>query len=465
MARILLIMPPLPQRLGEPYLGQRYLAAALLAAGHEVVGVDMAARRWRGGAAEVAAIVADQAPDLLGMTLFTHNALAGYELLAALAEHRCLAVAGGPHVTARPAEALRHGFDAAVAGEGERALVALADALDAGIRADGVAGLWLKDGRQWPAEALVDLDALALPMTADGCWRPQWYVQDGAVSNSGAVTSRGCPARCTFCANHVTGRVFRWRSNNNVLSELRALRQQRGMSHFAFWDDAFTANKPRVREFCGRLQDEPILSGSTWSCITPANMVRPGLLADMAAAGCVAINFGIESGDPGVLKSIGKGQRPQQVVAAVEAARALGMRTVVNFMFGFPQEGLAGLERTATFMRELAPVVDFFNPRGVLVPLPATPVYERWHRRHGFTDWWLRPEMLAQEPDPVDLPQEQAAALAEVDPALEHDFFGYSQAVKERIAVLVAGKARHNQRTLAQMTANATRLAPQAAER
>mgnify|MGYP002633491443 CR=1 FL=1 len=449
-------MPPLPQRLGEPYLGQRYLAAALLAAGHEVRGVDMAARRWRGDVADVAAAIEDFKPDIVGMTLFTHNAWAGYGLLSDLPLGPWLTVAGGPHVTARPAEALRHGFDVAVTGEGERIIVALADAFCANKRKDNLPalpGIWRADGVQRPAEALTDLDGMALPLTADGCWQAYWYNVQGGVTSSGAITSRGCPARCTFCANHVTGRIFRWRSNADVLAELRALRQTADMRHFAFWDDAFTANKERVRKFCDQIRRDDVLAGTTWSCITPANMVRPELLADMAAAGCVAINFGIESGDPVVLKAIGKGQRPQQVTAAVHAASDHDIRTVVNFMFGFPEEGLEGLERTASFMAELAPVVDFFNPRGVLVPLPATPIYERWHQQHGFTDWWLRPEMAAMEPDPVDLTTEQAAALAELDPALEHNFFGYPAEVKERIAELVRAKARHNQRTLARMTA------------
>ena len=445
-------MPPLPQRLGEPYLGQRYLAAALLAAGHAVRGVDMAARRWRGGTADIAAEIAEFRPDIVGMTLFTHNACAGYRLLAELGGGPWLAVAGGPHTTARPAEALAHGFDVAVTGEGERTLVTLADAFCAWSDKHGlpcVPGVLLKDGRSEPAQALAELDGVAWPATADGCWRPEWYSESGPVSSSGAITSRGCPAKCTFCANHVTGRVFRWRGNADVLAELRALRRGSDMRHFAFWDDAFTANKPRVAGFCAAITQDDALVGTTWSCITPANMVRPSLLAEMAAAGCVAINFGIESGDPVVLKAIGKGQRPQQVTAAVTAARELGIRTVVNFMFGFPNEGLRGLDCTAAFMEELAPAVDFFNSRGVLVPLPATPVYERWHREFGFTDWWLRPEMAEQEPDPVDLPSEEAAALAEVDPALAHDFFRYAPPVKARIAELVRAKAQHNQRTLA----------------
>jgi len=453
LARVLLVMPPLPQRLGEPYLGQRYVASALLADGHQVQGADLAARQWSGGEDAAVALAKSYQPDLVGMTLFTHNALAGYRLLQRIGSHARYTVAGGPHATARPMEALAHGFDAVVTGEGEEAVVELARALDHGSPADLAhrPGLW-RNGQQGTAAApLANLDGLPLPLAADACWRPEWYGATGEISHSGTVTSRGCPARCTFCANHVTGRVFRWRAAADVIDELRRLRTERDVRHFAFWDDAFTANKPRTRELCAALSATPELADTTWSCITPANMVRPELLEVMAGAGCVAINFGIESGDPGVLKAIGKGQRPRHVHAAVAAANSLGMQTVVNFMFGFPDEGLSGLNNTSAFMDELASSVDFFNSRGVLVPLPATPVYEANHARYGFTDWWLREQVLTAEPlpDPMDAAANQAHA--EMDPALEWDFFHYPADVRTAIADLVRRKARHNAATIARV--------------
>ncbi len=457
LARILLVMPKLPQQLGEPYLGQRYLAAALLNAGHEVLGVDLAARRWIGGEEKAVQLARDFQPHIVGMTLFTHNALAGYRLLPRLRGSARLTVAGGPHVTGRAQEALDHGFDMAVTGEGELALVHIADAQQVGASMStlsGHAGIWLPGRPGQPARPLSDLDAVPVPMDADGCWRPAWYGDLGQLSHSGTVTSRGCPARCTFCANHVTGRLFRWRGAAHIVAELRRMRRERDMRHFAFWDDAFTANRPRTRELCAAITSEADLRDTTWSCITPANMVRPPLLKTMADAGCVALNFGIESGDPAVLKAIGKGQLPAHVHEAVRAASALGIRTVVNFMFGFPSEGLAGLERTAAFMADLTSVVDFFNPRGVLVPLPATPIYETHHKRFGFTDWWLRPQVL--EPEPMAAPDDLSGQqrLAEIDPALEWNFFGYSEDVRRRIAELVRFKARHNASSVARMREN-----------
>jgi hypothetical protein len=81
MARVMLLMPHLPQRMGTPYLGQQYIAASLLRAGHEVrawiwprrFGPSRRRGRWRSP-------IERFAPDIIGMTLFTYNAGAAIAL-------------------------------------------------------------------------------------------------------------------------------------------------------------------------------------------------------------------------------------------------------------------------------------------------------------------------------------------------------------------------------------------------
>ena len=439
MARVLLLLPRLPQPMGAPYLGQQYLAAALLADGHRVCCLDLNAPQ---APTEDQAVALAQTwrPDLIGLTLFTYNARAGYRLAPRLAPHTRLLVAGGPHPTLLPREPLDFGFQLTVAGEGERAVVALARALEGDGEVRKVPGVQFAGGCGPPGVFLDDLDALPFPGDSLPCYDPSHYA--GITTAGGVLTSRGCPARCSFCANYVTGRGHRYRSATNVTAELRALGRRHGLRHFAFWDDAFTARRSRVEALCQALSSDTQLEGITWSCITPANMVRPWDLERMWDAGCRTVNFGIESGDPQVLKAIHKGQRPEHVIAAVQWARSLGMTTVVNFMFGFPEEGVAELERTLALMETLAPYTDFFNQRGVLVPFPGTAVYDRWHRHYDFEGWWLDPARIPPEPrDPAE------------DPTLELDFFRYTPEVQRIIAACVRFKARHNQATLAALQA------------
>jgi len=427
MVRALLVLPPLPQPMNAPYLGQQYVAAALLSAGHAVRCLDLANIGEAEARMRFAEEVRSFCPDLIGMTLFTYNALAGYRLAEMMAEGGAVLIAGGPHPTVLPEEPLAHGFDLSLSGEGEHALVSIACILENGGSLDTIPGLHTRSGQGPPYSAIEDLDELPFPHTAAGS------ATIDAVAG-GLVTSRGCPARCTFCANYVTGRAYRWRSPENVVAELVTLRRTFGLDHVPFWDDAFTARRPRLEALCDAILAEPELAGLTWTCITPGNMVLPRDLERMRRAGCVAINFGIESGDKGVLRAIRKGQTPERVIAAVEAAKAAGMMTIVNFMFGFPEEGPEELANTRELMTQLAPITDFFNNFGVLVPFPGTAIYDRYHAEYGFTEWWLDRERIPAAPG-TDLGR---------DPALEKNFFKYGPRMKAEIAGLVRWKARHN---------------------
>ncbi len=446
MARVMLIMPRLPQKLGAPYLGQQYVAASLLDRGHEVRALDMAAVRWCHDDEHVAQEVERWGPDLIGMTLFTWNAARGYRLAERLRGVARMMVAGGAHPTVCAEEPLQYGFDVSVKGEGELALVALAEALDGRGQVASIPGVVTRAGEGRPREVIEDLDALPLPMGSYGLYDPGWYSAGALVVPGGMMTSRGCPARCTFCANYVTGRAFRWRSAGNVVKEMLRLSAEHGLRHFSFWDDAFTARRDRLDDLCAAIVAEEALRGVTWTCITPANMVKPGDLEKMARAGCVGVNFGIESGDPTVLKIIQKGQRPTQVREAVAVAKAEGMVTIVNFMFGFPGEGVEGLGETLGLMEALSSDVDYFNNRGVLIPFPGTSIYDEWKGVYGFERWWLEPGRIVDEPDLSSMDGASAMAALEHDPTLDQDFFKYSDEVRERIEDCVRFKARHNAR-------------------
>ncbi|MBI4849357.1 MAG: B12-binding domain-containing radical SAM protein [Nitrospirae bacterium] len=437
MARVFLIMPRLPQKMAAPYLGQQYVASSLLKDGHEVRCLDMAAVHFHGTNEDVVRSVGSWRPDMIGMTLFTWNALAGYRLADMLKGMARLMIAGGPHPTVCPDEPPGYGFDAVVKGEGERSVVEYARRLDG------------SSGKVSPSGPLIPpapLDTLAFPVESLGCYDSDAYSPNGFMAHGGMITSRGCPGRCTFCATYVTGNKHRWRSASNVIEEMVLLREKFSVSHFSFWDDAFTAHRPRVYELCDAIDHSPGLKGVTWGCITPANTVKPDDLRRMKKSGCFAINFGIESGDTRILRSINKGQQPEQVKAAITAAKMEGMTTIVNFMSGFPNEGIDELERTLEFMTDVSGVTDIFNNGGVLVPYPGTEVYNQYHEQYRFTRWWLNENCLREEHGLFNMDADSAQKYLEHDHVLDLDFFRYSDEVREKIAECVRFKAQHNQR-------------------
>jgi radical SAM superfamily enzyme YgiQ (UPF0313 family) len=312
--------------------------------------------------------------------------------------------------------------------------------------------MWREPGgevRATPAlPALEDLDVLAQPLRAQHLFDPSWYDPAApAVIPGGLLTSRGCPARCTFCANHVTGRRFRHRSAGDVVTEIRGYHDLCGVTFLPCWDDALTADRKRLVALCEAFErglDFPF----TWSAITRANLVTPELLAAMRRAGLMHVNFGVESGDDDVLKAIKKGIKTDHVVRALEHAKAAGLSTACNFMLGFPQETPAALERTLAFMERIAPLVDTFSTLGVLVPFPGTPLYDDFHLEYGFTDWWLREDHAGYRPFPpiADVPAFRRHYIDDAN--LELDFFRYSDEQRELIRACLRYKGEHNLRRM-----------------
>jgi len=435
MARVLLINPPSPERLGAPLLGQQYVAASLIAGGHEVRVMDAAGLHARLSDEEILSEVESFRPHLTGFGLFTRWVWHAYGLARKLRGRAGWLVAGGAHPTVRPFEPLDHGFDISVTGEAEQTILDLARQAEAGapVPASPVR-----------SEFIEDLDSLPSPQLAQALYDPRWYNSHGRETIPGGIlTSRGCPARCTFCANYVTGRGFRYRSASNVVAELNAYNRRTGCTFFPFWDDALTANVARLRELCLCFEEE-IEFPLGWSAITRANMVTRDLLRAMKSAGCVSVNFGVESGDNEILRVIKKGVSTEHVVRALEWAKAEGLMTACNFMLGFPQETPSALEKTLFFMQRIAPMVDVFSTLGVVVPFPGTPLYEDFHLRYGFTDWWLKEEYSRYVPLPS--PEEIARFRRQYmdDANLELDFFRYSPEMRNLIRDCLRYKAEHN---------------------
>lgn len=446
MARVFLVNPPSPEPVRTPLLSFCHLAASLRAAGHEVALLDASAPHAPSAHAEIADRVARFAPDLVGLHLKTLHVQPAYALAEALAAGGLPLVGGGPHATIAPAEPLGRGMRWVIRGEGEDALVELADAIEGrpGRRALAeIAGLsWIDRGvpRHNPARPfLTELDRLAPPLSALDLFDPAWYGAARALPPAGILSSRGCPAACTFCSNDVTGRRFRYRSARSVAAEIALLRDRHGLSGFSFFDDSFAVGRRRVRELC----DAIVASGAPiwWSCTAhPAHLDRE-VLADMKRAGCAGVDLGMESADPGMLVRIGKGVTVERVLDVLAWCRDCGIHSVVNLMFGWPDETDEELDATIAFLDRAAPLAGGFNARGVVVPYPGTELYERHHERFGFTGWWIREPPLAYQVFPTAWDEAEITRAYADDPALERNFFHHPPHRIARIREALAKKA------------------------
>jgi len=303
-------------------------------------------------------------------------------------------VSFGPQASTTPHEAMERapGVDAMVVGEPEDGLLAIA-ALDSPARFDEVPTLtFRRDGRIVPHRAhgsfsgfltapapaweLLDLRRYRLPLV------DQPYVIVEA--------SRGCPYSCDFCVAPIhQGHKFREKSAKALVDEIEHGYRTLGLTFFYLWGDTVTLNVKSFSAFCDELiaRKLPI----QWLGNARAdNLVDPAFVKRLRQAGCWMLALGIETESEDTRKDMMKRLEGQKIRAALTNMRAAGIRSFGFFIFGYPGETPASLDRTINYAVELDPDFANFYPA---VPYPGTELYAK-AKREGLlaSEDWARME-------------------------------------------------------------------------
>lgn len=390
--KVLIVNPPWPgkgygtrsqnriiKRRGDKYLQYpiflSYSAAQLKQAGHEVFHLDSVMDGLSPD--ETWARVGRMRPDAIFMETTTPSIEFDYQDMATMKERSggALMLAGGPHVTVFPIEALREcdALDIVLKQEFDTKIAQVLDSLDDLTKIPGVT--FRQNGQIVDTGSAVlceDLDSLPFP-DRDAVpferYHEAWYSRLPFIN---IMTSRGCPYRCTFCLwpNAMYGHKQRFRSVDNVIEELKYEIERHGIREINIDDGTFTTNKARVIEFCHKLRDSRI--DLLWTCNGRVDNVDREMLVEMKAAGCKLIRYGVESGSPEVLKSIRKGYTLEQVRHSFRLTQEVGIMALGGFMFGFPHDTPETVEQTLQLAKELNPDMVQFS---ICMPYPGTAMY------------------------------------------------------------------------------------------
>jgi radical SAM superfamily enzyme YgiQ (UPF0313 family) len=160
-----------------------------------------------------------------------------------------------------------------------------------------------------------------------------------------------------------------------LIGELRELKERYALDAFMLEDDTFIAHNGWAIEFAQTLRDSRL--GLKWGCNVRADLVvkSPHLMEEMARAGLVQINMGIESGSQRILDEIyDKRITIDEVRQAVEIAKSVGLRVGGYFMLGAPTETRAEALRTIDYAARLRIDEAAFN---VTTPLPGTYLWDK----------------------------------------------------------------------------------------
>jgi radical SAM superfamily enzyme YgiQ (UPF0313 family) len=413
--KIALIATPYPlEEAPSPPLGLAYAAAACEAAGATVRIFDFIVSKY--SPEKLAAILHAFKPDVVGANSVTMNQFAAERIIKDARRLRpsVITMMGGPHVSFAVEETFKScpELDLIVKGEGEETLQELIPLIADRKAWKGVKGIaFRQDGAvvtTGPRELICDLDGLPLP--ARHLLPVSRYLALGYPVS--IITSRGCPNKCIFClGRRMVGFKGRFRSPRLVLDEIEHILSL-GFTRINVADDLFTANKARVKELCDEIRRRGITFG--WSAFARVNTVDLETLTIMREAGCDCVSFGIESGDPEMLKRIRKGITLDQARAAVACCKEADVLPHASFMVGLPGETRETLRRTQEFANELKIAYGYH----FFAPFPGTTVREELSKYdiEILTDDWSRYDANAPVVRTSGVsPQEMTDFVAEYD--------------------------------------------------
>lgn len=347
------------------------IAAQAQHAGHAVSVYNLFDAPWR----DVVSLIAATKADVYGISAYDSNRRGVGAVCAAVRQHHpeTHITAGGPFATILPLETLRYyrEIDTIIIGEGEETFMELLEHLGSGRPAMGIPGTAWRNGEDvaiGPRRPFVNnLNTLVSSF--------DYY------SSTFVMTSRGCPSKCTFCANPVLWRKrLRFYSPEYCLATIRKALARLPVPYLMIMDDTFTAHKQRTVNICDEIIENKL--NFLWDCQIRADTVDDELLRKMRLAGCQSIFIGVESGSQEVLNMMHKKTTPAMVLKVTRAARKYGMHVHYYMILGSRGETPDSINQSIDLIKAGQPNSYDLTP---LQFLPGTEDWEHVCRNQGLT--------------------------------------------------------------------------------
>ena len=374
---------------GLPYapLGTLYAASLMRQEGYEVALHDV---MFANGAEDIIPAIEKFQPDYLvlyddGFNYLTKMCLtnmreAAFKMSKLAKERGCTVIVSSSDSTDRYEQYIEEGADFILLGEAEMTLLELVNALQEKRRdVSSIPGIAFKQNdcviKTTRRNVLKDLDSLPLPawdLVDIQPYRQSWLDHAGYFSmNMG--TTRGCPFKCNWCAKPIYGNRYNSRSPQNVVQELKMLKEKFQFDHIWFCDDIFGLKPGWVNEFADLVEKENL--HFKFKIQARADLLlQENYIRDLAKAGCDNIWMGAESGSQKILDAMDKGTTIEQIHASTKLIRKYGMKPSFFIQFGYIGETKEDIKKTIRMINELLPYEIGIS---VSYPLPGTGFYEK----------------------------------------------------------------------------------------
>jgi len=292
-------------------------------------------------------------PDLVGFSVITGRSITdainqSIKFKEILPKTRI--VWGGIHPSLLPEQTIIEPYiDYVIIGEGEYTLLELCQYLDSGDgKPENIKGLGYKENNK-----IIINEARPFIKDLNELPDPAWHLVDVKKYNGTTLnTSRGCPFRCTFCYNQAFNKARRGDfPAQRIVSWIKFFQNRYGVSTFKFYEDNFTINRKRLKEFCNL-----IIRGNLkirWECESRADLTEEEIVL-MAEGGCYAIGLGVESGSPRILKFLQKDIKLEDVERTFKLLTKYGIGPGLYLMAGLPTETVEDFKMTLNLFKRLS---------------------------------------------------------------------------------------------------------------
>jgi radical SAM superfamily enzyme YgiQ (UPF0313 family) len=325
-------------------------------------------------------VIYDDGFNYLTKMCLTNMRDAAFEMIQLAKQHGCTVIVSSSDSTDRYEMYLNKGADFILMGEAELTLLELVNALSHD-QTDflSIQGLAFKQNgnliKTVKRNVIKELDTLPFPawdLIDIEPYRKMWINGAGYFSiNMG--TTRGCPFKCNWCAKPIYGNRYNSRSPENVVSELKILKEKFHFDHIWFCDDIFGLKPGWVSHFADLVEKEGLKLKFKIQARADL-LLQENYIRDLARAGCEEIWMGAESGSQKILDAMDKGTTIEQIYDSTRLIKKHGMKPCFFIQFGYPGETKEDIEKTIKMISSLLPHAIGIS---VSYPLPGTKFYEK----------------------------------------------------------------------------------------
>jgi radical SAM superfamily enzyme YgiQ (UPF0313 family) len=304
-------------------------------------------------------------PEVVGITVHLTFARRAFELARWYRQRGSKVVLGGLHVLSCPEECAPHA-DALALGDGVQLWPWILADVEAGRLQSRYAATYETDYRDDPAP------------------RRSLAPRKSFLTTTSLIATRGCHNRCGFCYLATDGlrMPYRMRDPAQIAAEFEA----DGQPYAVFVDNNLGSRREYLRALCHALR--PLKK--IWSAAVSIDVTDdPGLIREMALAGCTGVFVGFESlADENLMEAHKKTPKTADYARRVHMLHDNGIQVNSSFVLGFDHDRKDVFARTAEWVEQNRLECSTFH---ILTPYPGTPLFRQMEAagRLLHCDWTL----------------------------------------------------------------------------